>query len=183
MIYLIRHGETEWTKSKQHTSKTDISLTDQGRKEALLIKKRLEGISFDHVFTSPLKRALETCALAGFQGTVEPALHEWDYGDYEGLTSQTIKKNNPNWNLFKEGCPHGESPEAITQRIDTFLKKLPQGNSILFAHGHVLRAIAARWVGEPVLMGLFLALSPGSLSILGFEHERPVITLWNEIAN
>lgn len=184
MLYLIRHGETEWSLAKRHTGKTDLSLTEEGKKQVEGLKSVVQEISFDLVLTSPLKRAQETCTLCGFgsKAVIEPLLSEWDYGSYEGLTSAEIKKNNPSWNIFDQGAAGGETPENVTKRVDLLLSQLPQGKIALFSHGHLLRSLASRWVESSLHMGLFLALSPASLSVLGYEHERRVITRWNDTA-
>ena len=181
-LYLCRHGETAWSLSGQHTGKTDIPLTDNGKKQAALLGKYLGKIHFEAVFSSPRIRALETCKGAGFHDvTIDPDLQEWDYGDYEGLTSAEIKKLNPHWHLFTDGAPGGELPQEAGKRADRILQKLraKKGPVLIFSHGHFSRVLAARWVGLNVNEARIFVLSPASTSILGFEREEPVIKLWN----
>jgi broad specificity phosphatase PhoE len=184
-IYLARHGETAWSLSGQHTGLTDLPLTEHGKRNAVSLGLRLRGITFDHVFTSPLQRAKTTCELAGF-GTVarvDPDLVEVNYGEYEGLRSDEIRKGNPNWQLFRDGCPGGESPADVGARADRVLARLHTltGEVLLFSSGHFLRILGARWIGLPVLAGSLFFLSTASLSCLGYEHEGdPVFRLWND---
>lgn len=184
-VYLARHGETEWSKSGQHTGRTDIPLTAKGEADAKKIGTRLAGITFARVFTSPLGRARRTAELAGFAAEPEPGLLEWNYGEYEGLKTAEIRQRRPGWDLFRDGCPGGESVQQISDRVDavvTMLKGL-SGNLLLFAHGHVLRVLAARWVGQPVPFGRALLLSTATVSILGFDHhamDEPALKLWND---
>jgi probable phosphoglycerate mutase len=183
-VYLARHGETEWSKSGRHTSRTDLPLTDQGEADGRALKHRLDGTTFALAFTSPRLRARRTAELAGFTAEIEPDLAEWDYGDYEGLTTAEIRKATPGWELFRDGCPGGESPAAIGARVDRLAARLKglTGNVLCFAHGHVLRVLAARWVGQPVAFGGCLLLGTGTLSILGFDHanpDEPAIKVWN----
>jgi probable phosphoglycerate mutase len=185
-IYLFRHGETQWSLSGQHTGRTDLPLTENGERRAGRLRGLLPGIAFTHVLTSPLQRARRTCELAGF-GTVaqvDPDLREWDYGDYEGRTTADIQVQRPGWNVFQDGCPHGESVEQISQRADTVLAGLRsrEGTVALFSHGQFLRALAMRWIGRPVPEGRHFTLETASLSILGYESPNgkiPVISLWN----
>jgi probable phosphoglycerate mutase len=182
-LYLCRHGETEWSLSGQHTGRTDLPLIEEGRTQALALKKGLGKLSFDLVITSPLKRAVETCLLAGFPDPLEePNAQEWDYGEFEGLTREEIAEKHPNWNLFLDGAPGGESVAAIGARADRFLKSIAklEGSLLLFSHGHFLRVLAARWVGLEVAAAQSFNLSVASISRLDFEHERPVISLWNQ---
>ena len=186
-IYLCRHAETAWSLSGQHTGRTDIPLTDNGRQQALTLQYRLESVPFHLVLTSPLQRAKESCEIA-FPGkpTIEEAdLMEWDYGDYEGLTSASIRQQNPSWNLFHDGGPNGETPAHAAARADRILKKLrdKQGNIAIFSHGHFSRVLAARWLNLSVEHASSLFLSVCSVSILGFEHQRPVIRLWNDVGH
>ena len=185
-IYLIRHGETEWSRSGQHTGLTDIPLTAHGESQAQELAQRLRDISFTRVFTSPRQRARRTCELAGFAPVAEtdPDLAEWNYGDYEGKRTVDIKKERSDWNLFLDGCPCGESPVQVSDRADRFIARLRalEGNVALFSHGHFGRALAARWIGSPVSQAQHLLLSTASISILGYEHnhaDEPVIALWN----
>ncbi len=184
-VYLARHGETAWSKSGQHTGRTDIPLTEKGEADAAKIGKRLAGIDFAHVFSSPLQRARRTAELAGFAPTPEPELLEWDYGRHEGLKTAQIRESWPGWDLFRDGAPGGESVDAICARIDGLVARLKalSGNVLLFAHGHVLRVLTARWVGQPVPFGRALLLSTATVSILGFDHhtmDEPAIKLWND---
>jgi broad specificity phosphatase PhoE len=184
-VYLARHGETAWSKSGQHTGRTDIPLTDTGVADAGKIGARLAGISFAHVFSSPLQRARRTAELAGFAPTPEPELLEWHYGVCEGLKTADIRGKRPGWDLFRDGAPGGESVADIQARIDGLVGRLKalSGNVLLFAHGHVLRVLAARWVGQPVPFGRALLLSTATVSVLGFDHhamDEPAIKLWND---
>jgi probable phosphoglycerate mutase len=185
-IFLIRHGETAWSLTGQHTGHTDLPLTEKGECRASLLRGRLQGITFTQVLTSPLQRARRTCELAGFgaMARVEPDLHELDYGDYEGRTTADIHSQHPGWNMFQDGSPHGESVEKFSERADRVLAALRSldGTAALFSHGQFLRALAARWIELPVREGQHFALDTASISVLGFEHtndETPAITLWN----
>jgi broad specificity phosphatase PhoE len=185
-IYLIRHGETEWSRSGQHTGSTDIPLTAHGENQAQELGQALREISFTRVFTSPRQRARRTCELAGFAPVAEtdPELAEWNYGDYEGQRSTDIRGGRPDWNLFRDGCPNGESPSQISGRADRVVARLRalEGNIAIFSHGHFGRVLAARWMGLPVAQAQHLLLGTASLSVLGYEHNRleePVIVLWN----
>ncbi len=183
-IYLIRHGETEWTISRQHTGTTDIPLTENGKRQAELLAKRLKGHKFDAVYTSPLRRALQTCEIAGFKHAVlMPDLREWNYGAYEGITSKEIHVDNPSWNIFEQGGPGGESPQAIENRIDRLIENILKnsGDIALFSHGHFLRAFAMRFIGLPIVTAKHFALFPASLSILNWEKTLSTISLWNAI--
>ena len=188
-IYLARHGETAWSLSGQHTGRTDIPLTEQGKENARQLGKRLHGLTFSNVFSSPLQRALTTCELAGFgkQVTPEPLLLEWNYGDYEGRKTSEIDAERPDWFIFKDGCPNGESPDQIAARCDEMIEKVKaiNGNVLLFAHAHILRMFATRWLGLPPQEGRLYFLSTASLSILGYEHDlsEPVIRLWNDTSH
>jgi probable phosphoglycerate mutase len=185
-IYLIRHGETAWSKSGQHTGRTEIPLTEAGEQSARRLGECLGGTTFSRVLTSPRQRARQTCELAGFSraATVESDLAEWDYGSYEGKRSCEIFEKRPDWNLFRDGCPGGESPWQVSERADRLIARLRSldGNIALFSHGHFGRVLGARWNGLPVIAGQHLLLEPASLSILGYEHDNPdapVIALWN----
>ncbi len=186
VVYLARHGETAWSLSGQHTGLTDLPLTDAGERNARLLGSRLKGLSFSLVLTSPLQRAKRTCELAGFGAVaqVEPDLVEWNYGQYEGLTSAQIHERNPDWQLFRDGCPGGESPQQIGTRADRVLERIRQnsGNVLIFSSGHFLRVLSARWLGLDPSGGRLLLLSTASLSALSYEHnlEEPVIKLWND---
>ncbi len=183
-IFLLRHGETEWTVSGQHTGRTDIPLTEEGKRQALLLKYRIEKFTFEAVFSSPMKRTLDTCHLAGYKNPIiEPDAKEWDYGQYEGLTSEKIHQANPSWDLFVQGAPGGEKPEEVARRADRMIELFlrHQGKIALFSHGHFLRVLAARWIGLGVDKGKLFALSVASISILGFEHQKQrVLQFWND---
>jgi broad specificity phosphatase PhoE len=185
-IFLVRHGETEWSLTGQHTGRTDLPLTANGENRAAQLRERLQGIQFGTVLTSPLQRARRTCELAGFgaKARLEPDLQEWDYGDYEGKTTAEIRRQHPGWNVFLDGCPGGESVEQISRRADRVVAGLraAEGTVALFSHGHMLRVLAVRWIGLPVEAGRYFPLETASISILGYEHndpDAPVITLWN----
>jgi len=183
-VCLVRHGETEWSKSGRHTGRTDLPLTPKGDADAQALRGRLVGTAFDTVLTSPLQRAAQTAKLAGFTATPDPDLLEWDYGDYEGLTSEEIRTVRPGWELFRDGCPGGESVQQIAHRADRIATRLKgqSGRVLVFAHGHLLRVLAARWVGQPVQFAQALLLSTASVSALGFGHHttnEPAIQLWN----
>jgi probable phosphoglycerate mutase len=186
-LFLIRHGDTEWTDSHRHTGLTDIPLTPRGEERGRELGARLQGETFTRVFTSPLVRARRTCELVGYAGhaDVNPDLVEWDYGDYEGLASVEIKRNRLDWNLFRDGVPHGESPEQVAARADRFLDTVRpmDGDVAAFSSGHIIRMIAARWLGMPPLAAKFFYSATASVGILGYEHTRnePVVLLWNDI--
>jgi probable phosphoglycerate mutase len=185
-IYLARHGETEWSLSGQHTGRTDIPLTERGERNARSLGERLQGTHFTRVLTSPLQRAKRTCELAGFgkQAESDRELVEWDYGEYEGRRTADIRKERPGWYLFRDGCPGGETLDAVGARADRVLTRLRAagGDVLLFSHGHFLRVLGARWLGLPVSDARLLLLTTASLSILGYEHnlEEPVLRLWND---
>jgi probable phosphoglycerate mutase len=181
-LYIFRHGETTWSLSGQHTGVTDLHLTENGKRQAKSLAVHRGSIPFAGSFSSPRLRALETAHLAGFHDVaIDPDLQEWNYGKYEGLTSAKINEIDPHWNLFKDGAPGGESPSEVRARADRILSKLRprHGNIALFSHGHFSRVLAARWLGLDVSAGRFFFLSPASMSILGFEHDEPVIHRWN----
>jgi broad specificity phosphatase PhoE len=185
-VFLMRHGETAWSKSGQHTGRTDLPLTGQGEQAARKLGERLRATKFSRVFTSPRQRAQRTCELAGLgaKAAIEPDLAEWDYGDYEGLRSADIFKMQPDWNLFRDGCPHGETPAQVSDRADRLIARLRalEGNVAVFSHGHFGRVLAARWNGLPVGAAQHFLLGTASLNILGYEHDNPaepVIALWN----
>ena len=182
-IYLIRHGETEWSRAGKHTGVTDVVLTEQGRKIARLLQPVLAQEQFVLVLTSPLQRARETCELAGLGkvAVIEPDLMEWNYGEYEGLTTKQIQSAKPGWSVFHHGCPGGETPEQVAARADRVLAKVraTNGNVALFAHGHVLRVIAARWVNQPPSFGEHLLLGTATLSVLGYYYDTPALKTWN----
>jgi broad specificity phosphatase PhoE len=185
-VYIARHGETAWSLSGQHTGLTDLPLTEQGRQNAVRLGARLRGLQFAKVFASPLQRAALTCQLAGFGdvAVTDPDLVEWNYGDYEGLRSAEIHARRPGWELFRDGCPGGESPAQAGARADRVVKRLREvnGNALVFSSGHFLRTLAARWLGLEPGGGRFFLLSTASLSALGYENTlaQPAIKLWNE---
>jgi probable phosphoglycerate mutase len=185
-LYLARHGETEWSISGQHTGLTDIPLTERGEENGQRLGKRLQGTPFSMVLTSPLQRARKTCELASYGDIAEdvPELVEWNYGDYEGLTSDEIHAENPGWNVFRDGCPGGESPSEIGGRVDRLIDRIRagKGDVLLFGHGHCLRVLTARWLGLPPGDGRLFRLNTATLSILTYEHnlESPVISLWDD---
>jgi broad specificity phosphatase PhoE len=183
-VYLARHGETEWSKSARHTGRTDLPLTPAGEASARRLGERLRGTNFATVLTSPLIRARRTAELAGFSPEIEPDLREWDYGNYEGKTSAEIRAGRPGWVLFCDGPAGGESVAAIAERVDRLAEKLKglTGNVLCFAHGHVLRVLAARWIGQPVAFAACLLFGTAALSVLSFDHDRrdePAIKVWN----
>lgn len=183
-LFLIRHAQTEWSEARRHTGRTDLPLTERGRSNALRVGRRLAGRRFARIFSSPLQRALETCQLAGFGDRVElrESLVEWDYGEYEGRTTADIRRERPGWSLWRDAVPGGESAEAVARRVDGIVAELRtlEGDALLFAHGHVLRVLAARWLGLPGAAGGSLALDTAAISALGFDRETPVLRLWND---
>jgi len=187
IVYLARHGETAWSLTGQHTGLTDLPLTPRGERNAVSLGDRLKGLNFVSVFTSPLRRAVRTCNLAGFGAVaeVDRDLVEWDYGQYEGLRSAEILADRPDWDLFRDGCPGGESPEEVTARADRVIERIRAnvGDTLLFSSGHFIRVIAARWLAlGPSLAGRYFLLNTASLSALSYEHSvlHPVIRLWND---
>ena len=186
LVYLARHGETAWSISGQHTGLTDLPLTDRGERNARRLADRLKVLSFRKVFTSPLQRAVRTCELAGFGGRaeVDRDLLEWNYGEYEGRFTADIHAERPDWQLFRDGCPGGESPQQVGARANRVAKRVReiQGNVLIFSSGHILRVLGARWLGVEPAGGKYLLLSTASLSALGYEHNlsQPVLQLWND---
>ena len=174
-LYLIRHGETAWSLSGQHTGRTDIPLTEHGEQDARKLAERLRTVKFSRVFTSPLQRARRTCELAGLGevAEIEPDLVEWNYGDYEGQFSLDTRKKRPDWNLFRDGGPRGESPAQVSKRADRLIARVRalEGNIASFSHGQFGRALAARWIGLPVRQAQHFLLNTASLSVLGYEHR------------
>jgi broad specificity phosphatase PhoE len=188
-LYLIRHGETKWSLSGQHTGRTDLALTPHGESQARALEPMLRAISFDHILTSPARRAQRTCELAGLGGSaeVEPDLVEWDYGDYEGRTSPDIRQDRPGWNVFRDGCPGGETVTAVSLRADRLIARaaLLSGNIALFSSGQFGCSLAARWIGLPVLQAQHLVLGTASISVLASNPAHPdlqVIAHWNHAA-
>ena len=185
-VWLARHGETEWTISTQHTGRTDVPLTAGGEAEALWLRRRLAGMSFARVWTSPLARARHTCELAGFgdHAELDPDLREWDYGDFEGLTHAEILSRRPDWVVFRDGAPGGESVADVSARADRVIARLRalDGDTLLFGHGHFSRVLGARWIGLPVLGATRLLLATASVSVLGYDHglDEAALRLWND---
>jgi broad specificity phosphatase PhoE len=183
-LLLARHGETEWSLNGRHTGTTDLPLTENGRRRARNLAPRLAGREFALVLTSPLKRARDTCELAGLgeQAQVRDDLHEWNYGDYEGITTAQIHERDPGWSLWRDGCPNGEQPTDVGTRADRVIAeaRAAAGDVIFFGHGHMLRVVGARWVNLPPADGGLLGLGTGALCTLGYEHELPIILRWNE---
>jgi broad specificity phosphatase PhoE len=184
-LLLARHGETEWSRNGRHTGRTDLPLTENGRRRARELAPRLEGRSFALVLTSPLQRAMETCRLAGRGDAAEVRedLREWDYGDYEGTTTPQIHERDPSWRLWRDGCPNGERAADVGARADRLIAeaRAAAGDVIFFGHGHMLRVVGARWVCLPPEDGGLLTLRTGALCTLGYEHELPVLVHWNEV--
>jgi broad specificity phosphatase PhoE len=187
IVYLARHGETAWSLAGQHTGLTDLPLTENGERNARRLGERLRGLTFPTVYTSPLQRAARTCELAGFGAAaeVDRDLLEWNYGEYEGLRTAEILAERPDWQLFRDGCPGGESPQQVGARADRVVSRLRavQSDVLLFSSGHFLRVLAARWLGLEPAAGRYLLLSTASLGTLAYEHNNlsePVIRLWND---
>lgn len=186
VVYLARHGETAWSVSGQHTGRTDLPLTDQGERNAVRLGDRVRGLSLAKVYTSPLQRAARTCELAGFAAVAErdPDLVEWNYGDYEGLRTADIQAQRPGWELFRDGCPGGETATDVGARADRVIARIRAvaGNVLVFSSAHILRTLAARWIGLPPTAGRDFVLSTASLSGVGYEHDatEPVIRFWND---
>ena len=185
-LWLVRHGETEWSRSGAHTGRTDIPLTDAGRRNAAAVGRYLAGRQFALVLVSPLQRARETCRLAGYENAlIDPDLSEWDYGDYEGRTTQQIQAGRPGWSLWTDGVLNGETAAQVAARAERVIARAlaatsdGEGDVALFAHGHILRILTATWLGLPPEGGRLFALGTASISTLGYERETPVITRWN----
>lgn len=186
LVYLVRHGQTPWSLTGQHTGRNDLPLTEAGEREALSLGRRLQAVDFARVFTSPLQRARRTCQLAGFASTaeVDADLAEWDYGDYTGRRAAEILAERPDWQLFRDGCPGGEAPEQVATRANRVVSRIRAitGNVLLFSSGHLLRMLAIRWLALQPAEGRCLHLSTASVSVLGYEHnlDQPIIRLWND---
>lgn len=182
-VFAIRHGETAWSLSGQHTSTTDLPLTENGRHAAACLSSLLAGHDFALVLTSPMQRARDTCALAGLadRALVEPDLMEWNYGAFEGLTADEIRRSAPGWLIFRDGCPGGEGPDAVAARVDRVIARAraAAGDVALFAHGHVLRVLGARWIGLSAGAGQHFLLDTGTVSVLGEYRGVPAIRSWN----
>ena len=182
--WLVRHGETEWARLGRHTGRTDIQLTDAGKRQALSVRSKLEGHTFALVLSSPRSRALDTARLAGFGEVVEidPDLAEWDYGAWEGLTTPQIRERVPGWTIWANGAADGETPEQVAARCDRVVARVREagGDALLFGHGHLLRVLAARWLDLGPAEGRHFALATATVSVLGWERETPVVERWNE---
>jgi broad specificity phosphatase PhoE len=182
-VFAIRHGETAWSLSGQHTGTTDIPLTDNGRQLAERMRSVLATKAFELVLCSPMQRARETCELAGFgdRAVIDPDLVEWNYGEYEGLTPKQIREMAPGWLIFRDGCPGGEAPEQVGVRVDRVIarSRTVDGDTALFAHGHVLRVFVARWIGLPPGSGQHFLLNTGTLCVLGYYRQIPAVRIWN----
>lgn len=175
-LVIVRHADTDWTVSGQHTGRTDLALNEAGREKALSLRERLEGRDWAAIWSSPLRRALETAELAGFAPLQIAGLAEWDYGDYEGLTTEQIHERRPGWDLWRDGCPGGEDAAAVGARADRVLTGLPaHGDVLAFSHGHMLRVLTARWLGLEADAGALLVIAPGAIGVLGHERERRVL--------
>ncbi len=185
LVYLVRHGETNWSVAGQHTGLTDLPLTERGEQNSARLRERLAALKFERVFTSPLQRATRTCEIAGFKSVavVDHDLVEWDYGSYEGMTSTEIDRKRPGWELFRDGCPEGETIAEVAARADRIIAKIRavEGDVLLFSSGHILRVLASRWLGLNPSTGRFLLLGTASMSVLGFNHnfDEPAIHKWN----
>jgi broad specificity phosphatase PhoE len=186
-VYLVRHGETAWSLSGQHTGITDLPLTERGRGNAERLKARLRGLTVTKVLTSPLQRAVQTCEIAGFKGgaEIDPDLIEWNYGEYEGRTTAEIRAERPGWQLFRDGCPGGESLAEVAARADRVVSRLRgfQSDTLIFSSRHILTVLAARWLGLEPFRGRFFLLNTASVSALGYDHSlsEPAIRLWNDV--
>jgi probable phosphoglycerate mutase len=181
-VWLVRHGETEWSKSGRHTGRTDLPLTPEGERSAVELRPSLEGVSFDLVLCSPRQRALRTAELVGLTDEeVVDDLAEWDYGQYEGRTRAEIHESHPDWSVWTHGCPGGESPEQVARRVDRVIERCREvdGRVLLVAHGHVLRALSARWLDQPIVLGANLELATTRVSILSHDRGTPTLDLWN----
>ncbi len=182
-IWLLRHGDTSWTRAQRHTGRQDVPLTRTGRAQVRRARLTLVGRQFAHVLVSPLLRAQETCRLVGRAGDAQVCeeLVEWDYGEYEGLTDEETQQRTPGWNLFRDGCPGGETPEQVQARVDRVLDMVRplEGPCLLVSHGKLLRALAARWLDDEMTMGSVLPLDPAAISLLEREADRPLLRLWN----
>jgi broad specificity phosphatase PhoE len=185
-LVVVRHGATEWSRSGRHTGRTELTLLEDGRVQAEELGRRLGGHDFTAVLTSPLSRARQTAELAGFDARAEVCgdLREWDYGEYEGLTTEEIKAQRPGWSLWRDGAPGGESAAEVGARADRVIAAVRgrTGDVLAFAHAHVLRVVGARWVGMAPTAGAHFTLAPASISVLGWERETPVVSRWNDAA-
>lgn len=182
-VWLVRHGQTEWSRDGRHTSRTDLPLTPDGDRAAKSLTDRLAAVDADLVLASPLQRARTTAELAGFADyEVDPDLHEWEYGEYEGITTAKIRESDPDWSLWTDGSPGGESPKDVGVRVDRLVARVrsqARERALVFAHGHILRVVAVRWLGLPVADGAHLRLDTATVSVLGWERETPALVRWN----
>jgi broad specificity phosphatase PhoE len=182
-VLIIRHGQTEWSANGKHTSATDLALTEEGRAQARGLAAKIEDETFAVVLCSPLRRARETCELAGFgqRAEIDDDLREWEYGEYEGLTTPEIRQRDPDWDLWSQGCPGGERPDQVGRRVDRMLARIRQtdGDALVFAHGHVLRVLTARWLQMEPAAGARFKLAAGSIGILGYERDTEALDRWN----
>ncbi|HEX2177685.1 MAG TPA: histidine phosphatase family protein [Nocardioidaceae bacterium] len=181
-VWLVRHGETEWSRDGRHTSRTDLPLTERGEAAAAVLAEALHSVAFDAVLTSPRERARRTAELAGFsQARLDDDLVEWDYGEYEGISTPQIRESVPNWTVWTHPSPRGETADEVGSRIDRAIARLDtgQGRALVFGHSHALRVVAARWLGQPVSHGRFFKLDTATISVLGYERETPVLLRWN----
>lgn len=183
-LWLVRHGETDWSATGRHTGRSDVPLNDRGREVAASLVPRLAGIGFDRVLTSPLARARDTCALAGFAGRAEVSadLAEWDYGQDEGLTTTEIRRDRPSWTVWTAGPKGGETADEVAARADRVvaMARSGQGRVLAFSHGHFSRVLASRWIGQPAAHGAYLRFDTAAVSVLGWERDTPVLLLWND---
>ncbi len=184
-VWLVRHGPTEWSQAGRHTGRTDLPLTLEGEQEAATLRPVLAGRPFALALTSPLQRASHTAALAGLSPETDPDLREWDYGQYEGRTTADIRTERPGWTLWKDGVPGGETAEEVAARADRVIARAraAEGDTVLFAHGHLLRVLGARWVGAPPTAGQHLLLSTAAVCVLGWERQTPALARWNDISH
>jgi broad specificity phosphatase PhoE len=181
-LWVVRHGETEWSRDGRHTSRTEVDLTPEGEQVARGLRERLDGVEFDLVLTSPRLRARRTAELAGMpDARVEDDLTEWDYGEYEGITTAEIREQVPDWTIWSQPCPGGESAADVSRRLDRVVAEVRAngGRVLVFSHGHASRALAARWLGLPVTEGRLFLLGTATISVLGYERESPVVARWN----
>ena len=180
-VVLVRHGETEWSRELKHTGRTDVPLTEEGERQARVLAEALHGREFALVLSSPLRRAIETARLAGFEPELRDELMEWDYGDYEGRRTAEIREEIPDWTIWGYGATNGESPQEVAARANRVIAEIRavDGDVLVFAHGHLLRVLASRWLGLDATEGRLFALDAGTLSTLGYEREQPVIRSWN----
>ena len=182
-VWLVRHGATEWSQTRRHTGRTDLPLNDAGREQAESVTRILARHTFELVLSSPLQRAAETARLAGFEAGVklDDDLMEWDYGEYDGLTTVEIKEKNPGWSLWETGGPGGETPDDVARRADRVVERLRQGTGdvLVFSHGHFLRVLTSRWLGIPASAGRYFYIGTAGIGVVGYERDSPVVRAWN----